>query len=71
MIYIGIALAIGISALGATYGESLIGKTAIDNLARQPEIEGKIRILMLLAMAFIETAVLFGLVVAILLYTKI
>ena len=71
MNFIGISLAIGITGAAVALGESWIGKTAMDSLSRQPEIEGKIRMLMLIAMAFVETAVLFGFVISILLFTKL
>lgn len=71
MEFIGIGIALGLTGLGSAIGEGLIGRAAMEAFSRQPEMEGKIRTLMLVAMAFTETAVLFGLVISILLYAKL
>jgi len=39
---------------------------AIDGIARQPEAEGKIRTTMMLGLVFVETAIIYALIVAIL-----
>ena len=60
------AISIGIAAGLGTIGMGLcVGKSA-EGIARQPEAEGKIRTTMILGIVFIETAVLYALVVSIL-----
>ena len=59
-IAIGLAGGLGTIAMGMS-----IGKTA-EGIARQPEAAGNIRSSMILGIVFIETAVLYALVVAIL-----
>lgn len=60
------AISIGIAAgLGALGMGLCVGKAA-EGIARQPEAEGKIRTTMILGIVFIETAVLYALVVSIL-----
>ena len=63
---IAAAISIGIAAgLGALGMGLCVGKSA-EGIARQPEAEGKIRTTMILGIVFIETAVLYALVVSIL-----
>ncbi|SNU07909.1 ATP synthase F0 subcomplex C subunit [Lachnospiraceae bacterium] len=59
-IAIGLAGGLGTIAMGMS-----VGKTA-EGIARQPEAAGNIRTTMILGVVFIETAVLYALVVAIL-----
>ena len=48
------AVAIGISALGDAIGDGLIVSAFINAVARQPEMEGKLRGSMFLGVAFAE-----------------
>ncbi|MDT2551478.1 F0F1 ATP synthase subunit C [Lactococcus petauri] len=48
------AVSIGISALGAAIGDGLIVSAFINAVARQPEMEGKLRGSMFLGVAFAE-----------------
>ncbi|MBO7600840.1 MAG: ATP synthase F0 subunit C [Lachnospiraceae bacterium] len=57
-----IAVASGLGALSMGF---VIAKT-IDGIARQPEAEGKMRTGMMLGLVFIETAIIYALIVAIL-----
>ena len=60
------AISIGVAAGLGTIGMGLcVGKSA-EGIARQPEAEGKIRTTMILGVVFIETAVLYALVVSLL-----
>ena len=53
-----------VAAAGAIAMGLAISKAA-DSAARQPEIVGKIQTLMMLGLVFVETAIIYGLVVAI------
>jgi len=68
---IGIGLAVGLSIIGAGYGISRIGSSAVEGISRQPEAAGKIQTAMIIAAALIEGAALFGLVIAFLLQGKV
>ncbi len=60
------AIAIAASAgLGAIAMGIVIAK-AVDGIARQPEADGKIRTSMMLGLVFVETAIIYALIVAIL-----
>lgn len=64
---IGIAaIGAGLAAIGAGIGIGRIGGSALDALARQPELAGQIQTMMLIAAALVEGAALFGIVVAML-----
>ncbi|MBK7130093.1 MAG: ATP synthase F0 subunit C [Crocinitomicaceae bacterium] len=61
----GIAvLGAGLAVIGAGIGIGKIGASAVESMARQPEIAGKIQTAMIIAAALIEGATLFAVVVA-------
>ncbi len=60
----GITIAI-VAGAGAISMGLVIWKT-IEGIARQPEAEGKIRTAMMLGLVFVETAIIYALIVAIL-----
>jgi F-type H+-transporting ATPase subunit c len=49
-----LAVAIGIAAAGAAIGDGLVVSSFIQAIARQPEMEGKLRTNMFLGIAFAE-----------------
>ena len=59
-------LAVGIAAAGGGIGMGIIGGKATEGLSRQPEAEGKIRTMLMLGLVFIETAIIYALLVVIL-----
>lgn len=63
---IAVALAIGIAAAGGGIGMGLTTAKAAEGISRQPEAEGKIRTTMMLGLVFIETAIIYALLVVIL-----
>ena len=63
---IAVALAIGIAAGGGGIGMGLATAKSAEGISRQPEAEGKIRTMMLLGLVFIETAIIYALLVVIL-----
>ena len=54
MIGLGLGLAIGLAAIGL----GLIGYSAMQGMARQPEAIGRLQTAMLIALAFVELAIL-------------
>lgn len=71
LIAIGAAMAVGIAAIGGGVGQGLAASKAFESIARQPETTGSIRTLLIIALAFIETLTIYGLVVAIMLFGKL
>ena len=60
------AVAVGLAAAGGAIGMGLLGAKATESIARQPEADGKIRTTMMLTLVFIETAIIYALLAAIL-----
>ena len=60
------AIGAGIAVLGGGLGIGLVGKGALESIARQPEASGTIGTNMILAAALIEGATLFAVVVGLL-----
>jgi F-type H+-transporting ATPase subunit c len=59
------AIGAGLTLLGAGLGIGKIGASAVESMARQPEVSGDIRGALLLAAALIEGATFFALIVCI------
>lgn len=59
-----LSIGLGLIVIGISLGIGNIGKAALDSMARQPEISGKIQAAMLIAAGLIEGAGLFAIVVA-------
>lgn len=60
------ALGAGIAVVGGALGIGMIGKGALESIARQPEAKGPIGTNMILAAALVEGATLFAIVVGLL-----
>nr|ABM53535.1 putative ATP synthase C subunit [uncultured bacterium CBNPD1 BAC clone 543] len=67
---IGAGLACGLAAIGAGFGIGRIGGSAVESIARQPEMAGRIFINMLLTAAFVEGVALFAVVAGFLNFGK-
>ena len=64
-------LAIGIAAFGGAIGQSRAASAALEGIGRNPGAAGKIQTPMIIALALIESLVIYALVVAFLLQGKI
>ncbi|MGH8103026.1 MAG: ATP synthase F0 subunit C [bacterium] len=71
LIALAAALAIGLPALAAAFGQGRAIAAGMEGIARQPEAAGSIRGGLMILLAFIEALAIYGLVVAILLLGKI
>ena len=60
------AIGAGLAAIGAGIGVGLIGKGAVEAIARQPEALNDIRANMILTAALVEGAALFAIIVGLL-----
>ncbi len=58
------AMGAGLAVIGGGLGIGLIGKGAVESIARQPEAAGTISTQMILAAALVEGATLFAIVLA-------
>lgn len=68
-IAIAAALAIGISAIGATNAQGKATAAAMDAIWRQPEAAGDIRGALIVALALMEAIAIYGLLIGIILLT--
>lgn len=59
-----IAVGLGLIVIGIGLGIGLVGGKAVDAMARQPEMAGKIQSAMLIAAGMVEGAGLFAIVIA-------
>lgn len=71
LIAIATALAIGLSTIGVGIGQGMAASKALEGMARQPEMQGKLQSTMILAMGFMEALAIYGLVIAFMLVGKI
>lgn len=62
----GAALGAGLAAIGAGIGIGKIGCSAMEGIARQPEMAGNIRSSMLIIAALVEGVALFAVIVCVL-----
>lgn len=63
---LGGALGAGLVVIGGARGIGQIGGSAVESMARQPEVAGQINVSMIITAAMIEGATLFGVVVGLL-----
>ena len=59
-------IAIGLAAAGGAVGMGIAAGKSVEGIARQPEAESKIRTTLMLGLVFIETAIIYALLVVIL-----
>jgi F-type H+-transporting ATPase subunit c len=62
----GAGIGAGLAAIGAGIGIGRIGGSALESIARQPEVSGEIRANMIVAAALIEGAAFFSIVLCLL-----
>ena len=63
---IAAAIAVGLAAAAGAIGMGMAVAKSVEAISRQPEAEGKIRTTLMLGLVFVETAIIYALVIAIL-----
>lgn len=63
---IAAGIAVGVAAAGGAVGMGMATAKSTESIARQPEAEGKVRTTLMLGLVFIETAIIYALLVVIL-----
>ncbi len=66
----GAGIGAGLAIIGVGLGIGRIGGQAVEGMARQPEVAGRIQTAALILAAFVEGAALFAVVVAFLIQNK-
>ena len=64
LFYIAKALAIGLAAIGGALGQGKLVSSALEGIARNPGAAGQIQTPMILGVAFVESLVIFALIVS-------
>jgi len=67
---VGAGIGAGVTILGAGLGFSRIGSAALESMARQPEVAGRIQTAMIVIAALLEGVTLFALIVCIVLVNR-
>lgn len=71
MLALAVGLGLPIAVLSAAMGQGKIGAAAMEAMARQPDAAGPIRTGMLIALAFVESLVIYALLVFVLLQGRL
>ncbi len=62
-VLVGGAAGAGLVLIGAGYGIGRIGASAVESMARQPEVAGNVQVAMIISAALIEGVTFFALVI--------
>ena len=65
--FLGAAIAMGIGSIGPALGQGFIGTKACESVGKYPESTGKIRMIMMIAMALVETSAIYAFIVSLML----
>ena len=68
---LGVAIGLPIAVIGAGIGQGLAAAAALQGVARQPEMAGKIQTMMIVALALIESLVIYALLMFFMLQGKL
>lgn len=60
------AFTVGLAAAAGALGMGMAISKSVEGIARQPEAEGKIRTSLMLGLVFVETAIIYALIIAVL-----
>lgn len=60
------AITVGLAAAAGAIGMGMAISKSVEGISRQPEAEGKIRTSLMLGLVFVETAIIYALIVAVL-----
>src|ERR1051325_4667704 len=71
LLSLGVGLGLPIAVLGGALGQGKAASAAVEGMARQPEMFGRMQTAMILALAFIESLVIFTFVFLFLLNGKV
>ena len=60
------AITVGLAAAAGAIGMGIAIAKSVEGISRQPEAEGKIRTSLMLGLVFVETAIIYALIIAVL-----
>jgi F-type H+-transporting ATPase subunit c len=68
---LGVAIGLPIAVIGAGIGQGRAAAAALEGVARQPEMAGKLQTMMIIALAIIESLVIYALLMFFMLQGKL
>lgn len=68
MNFLAAAIAVGLGALGAGFGNGMIVSKTVEGISRQPELRGTLQTTMFIGVGIVEVVPLIGVVLAFLMY---
>jgi F-type H+-transporting ATPase subunit c len=68
---LGVAIGLPIAVIGAGLGQGKAAAAALEGIARQPEMAGKIQTVMIIGLALIESLVIYALLMFFMLQSKL
>ncbi|MEN6372198.1 MAG: ATP synthase F0 subunit C [Armatimonadota bacterium] len=71
MLALAVGLGLPIAVLSAAIGQGKVGASAMEGIARQPEAAGRIQLSMIIAIAFIESLVIYAFLMFFMLLPKL
>jgi F-type H+-transporting ATPase subunit c len=71
LLALGVCLAVPIAALAVGLGQGNAAASALQGMARQPEMHGKLQTSMLIALGFMEALAIYALLVFFLMFGKL
>jgi len=69
-LYLGAGVGAGLVIIGAAFGIGRLAASAVESMARQPEVAGNIQTAMIIAAALIEGVTFFALIICYLCYNQ-
>lgn len=69
MEFLAAAIAVGLGALGAGFGNGMIVSKTVEGISRQPELRGTLQTTMFIGVGIVEVVPLIGVVLAFLMYS--
>lgn len=61
---IAVAVLMGVAVFGCAIAQGWVASKTVESMARQPEMFGKLRTVMILALGLIESLAIYGLLIA-------
>jgi len=71
LLALAVAFTMGVAAFGGALGQSRAAAAALEGMARNPSAAGSLQTAMIIALALIESLVIYGFVIAIMLQGKV
>lgn len=68
MEFLAAAIAVGLGAISAGFGNAIIVSKTVESIARQPELRGSLQTIMFIGVGIVEVVPLIGAVLAFLMF---